>query len=60
MDLDAAAFDSKNQTLRKPLKGVEELHTYIERNQTLIPNYGERIATGKESPPASSSRRSIR
>ena len=42
MDLDAAAFDSKNQTLRKLLKGVEDLHTYVERNQTFIPNYGER------------------
>ena len=42
MDLDAAAFDSKNPTLRKLLKGVEELHTYVERNQTFIPNYGER------------------
>jgi Predicted nucleotide-binding protein containing TIR-like domain len=42
-----AAFDSKNQTLRKLLKGVEELHTYVERNQTFIPNYGERYRNGE-------------
>jgi hypothetical protein len=47
MDLDAAAFDSKNPTLRKLLKGVEELHTYVERNQTFIPNYGERYRNGE-------------
>jgi hypothetical protein len=47
MDLDAAAFDSKNQTLRKLLKGVAELHTYVERNQTFIPNYGERYRNGE-------------
>jgi hypothetical protein len=27
---------------RKLLKGVGELHTYVERNQSFIPNYGER------------------
>jgi hypothetical protein len=47
MDLDAAAFDSKNPTLRKLLKGVAELHTYVERNQTFIPNYGERYRNGE-------------
>src|SRR4051794_37438985 len=47
MDLDAAAFDSKNETLRKLLKGVEELHTYVERNQNFIPNYGERYRNGE-------------
>jgi len=44
MDLDAAAFDSKHETLRKLLKGVEELHTYVERNQSFIPNYGEPLS----------------
>ena len=47
MDLDAAAFDSKNEPLRKLLKGVGELHTYVERNQTFIPNYGERYRNGE-------------
>ena len=44
MDLDAAAFDNKHETLRKLLKGVEELHTYVERNQSFIPNYGEPLS----------------
>jgi hypothetical protein len=30
MDLDAAAFESKNENSQKLLKGVEELHTYVE------------------------------
>jgi hypothetical protein len=47
MDLDAAAFDNKNETLRKLLKGVEELHTYVDRNQKFIPNYGERYRNGE-------------
>jgi hypothetical protein len=46
MDLDAA-FDGKNETLWKLLKGVEELHTYVERNQKFIPNYGERYRNGE-------------
>jgi len=27
---------------------IEELHTYVERNQVLIPNYGERYRDGKD------------
>src|SRR5271157_4518300 len=38
MDLDAAALNENSQKL---LKGVEELHTYVERNQEFVPNYGE-------------------
>ena len=38
MDLDAAAFESKNENSQKLLKGVEELHTYVERNQEFVPN----------------------
>ncbi len=37
MDLEAAA-----------LKGVEELHTYVERNQKFVPNYGERYRNGEK------------
>ena len=40
MDLDAAAFESKDENARKLLKGVEDLHTYVERNQEFVPNYG--------------------
>jgi hypothetical protein len=57
MDLDAAAFESKNENSQKLLKGVEEFHTYVERNQEFVPNYGSAIATGKGSLPVSSSRR---
>ena len=39
MDLDAAAFESKDENARKLLKGVEDLHIYVERN-------GEKIASG--------------
>ena len=32
MDLDAAAFESKDENSQKLLKGIEELLTYVERN----------------------------
>ena len=32
MDLEAVAFESKGENSQKLLKGVEELHTYVERN----------------------------
>lgn len=48
LDLDGAAFGTQNETARKLLKGIEELHTYVERNQALIPNYGERYRKGGE------------
>ena len=60
MDLDAAAFESKDENSQKLLKGVEELHTYVQRNQEFVPNYGERYRNGKGSLPVSSSRRSIK
>jgi hypothetical protein len=47
MDLDAATFETKNETARKLLKGMEELHTYVERNRQFIPNYGERYRNGE-------------
>src|SRR5271166_2957344 len=47
IDLDAAAFENKNENSQKLLKGVEELHTYIERNQEFVPNYGERYRNGE-------------
>jgi hypothetical protein len=33
MDLDAATFETKNEAAKEFLKGVEELHTYVERNR---------------------------
>ena len=32
------AGETKDETARKVLKGIEELHTYVERNPALIPN----------------------
>jgi hypothetical protein len=48
MDLDAAAFESKDENSQKLLKGVRELHTYVERNQEFVPNYGERYRNGEK------------
>ena len=47
MDLEGATFETKDETARKLLKGIEELHTYVERNQAFIPNYGERYRNGE-------------
>ncbi len=47
MDLDAAVSTSGHGTTRKLLKAVEEFHTYIENNQSFIPNYGERYRYGE-------------
>jgi hypothetical protein len=47
MDVEGAAFETNHETARKLLKGVEELHTYVERNQGFIPNYGERYRNGE-------------
>ena len=48
MDLDAAAFEAKDGSAQKLLKGVEELHAYVERNQAFVPNYGERYRNGEK------------
>ena len=47
IDLEAAAYESKDDNTRKLRKGVEELHTYVERNQQFLPNYGERYRNGE-------------
>src|SRR6516165_9349570 len=47
MDLEAAAYESKDDHTHKALKGVQELHTYVERNQQFLPNYGERYRHGE-------------
>ena len=48
MDLDAAVFESKDENARKVLKGVEDLHTYVERKREFVPNYGERYRNGEK------------
>jgi len=47
LDLESASFESKDQTTRKVLRGVEELHTYVGQNRQFIPNYGERYRNGE-------------
>jgi hypothetical protein len=47
MDVEGAAFETKNETAQKLLKQMEDLHTYVERNQAFIPNYGERYRNGE-------------
>ena len=47
MDLDVAVTTTGDATARKLQKAVEEFHTYIERNRTFIPNYGERYRCGE-------------
>ena len=59
MDLDAAAFESKDESTRKLLEGVEESDTYIERNQSFLPTMASDAATENGSLPASSNRLSI-
>jgi hypothetical protein len=39
---------------------LENLHTYVERNQAFVANYGERFRKGKRSLRGSSRRRSIK
>ena len=47
MDLDGAAFESKDESTCKLLTGVEALHTYTERDQSFLPNSGERYRNGE-------------
>jgi hypothetical protein len=47
MDTEGAAFGTRDETARKLLKGIEELHTYVARNQAFIRNYGERYRNGE-------------
>ena len=36
MDVQSAAFETKDETARKLLKQIEELHTYVERNPSAV------------------------
>jgi hypothetical protein len=47
IDMDAAEANDGHATVRKLLKAVEEFHTYMENNQSFIPNYGERYRHGE-------------
>ena len=47
MDVESATFETKDETGGKLLKQIEELHTYVERNQAFLPNYGERYRHGE-------------
>jgi hypothetical protein len=47
MDVESAAFETKDETARKLLKQIEDLHTYVERHQAFLPNYGERYRHGE-------------
>ena len=47
MDLEAAAFGSRDETTRKLLKAVEGFETCFEGNQGFIPNHGERYRNGQ-------------
>jgi len=39
MDVESAAFETKDETARKLLKQIEDLQTYVERNPAFIPNF---------------------
>lgn len=46
--LDMAALETEGVRAQKLYKKMEEFHTYIERNQHFIPNYGERYRCGEK------------
>jgi hypothetical protein len=41
MDVESAAFQTKDETAGKLRKQIEELHSRVEPNPVFIPNYGE-------------------
>ena len=47
IDVEEAAFETKDEAARKFLKHIEELLTYVRRNHASIPNYGERYRNGE-------------
>ena len=47
IDVDEAAYETKDEAARKFLKHIEELHTYVRCNHAFIPNYGERYRNGE-------------
>ena len=57
LDRERATFDATDETARKLLKGIKELHTYVERNQEFIRTTENSIAMVSGSRPVLSSRR---
>jgi hypothetical protein len=47
MDLDAAGAETADATVRKLLKTMKALQTYVVKNAGVIPNYGERYRYGE-------------
>jgi hypothetical protein len=47
IDIEEAAYETKDEVARKFLKHIEELHTYVRRNHAFIPNYSERYRNGE-------------
>ena len=47
MDLASADIEGPSETTWKLLQAINEFHSYIERNQGFIPNYGERCRNGE-------------
>ena len=46
-DLEMAACERDEGKISKLCKAVQEFHTFIDRNRTFIPNYGERYRHGE-------------
>src|SRR2546425_5563816 len=49
LDLELASWQRDDGKIGKLCKVVQEFHTFIDRNQAFIPNYGERYRNGERS-----------
>ena len=47
LDLELASWQRDDGKIGKLCKAVQEFHTFIDRNQAFIPNYGERYRNGE-------------
>ena len=47
LDLELASWERDDGKIGKLCKAVQEFHTFIDRNQVFIPNYGERYRNGE-------------
>jgi hypothetical protein len=47
LDLELASWERDDGKIGKLCKAVQEFHTFIDRNQAFIPNYGERYRNGE-------------
>ena len=55
--LEMAACERDEGKISKLCKAVQEFHTFIDRNRTFIPNYGERYRHGERITPGLWNRR---